>query len=130
VTPQERASEAAEAVRWLNHETLRFAVGYPPDGEPLPEGYTWPSDVYATIGQLETMLQRAPQALRQMFTWLDRHHQEGLVGHDAGLPVDVAVGDIEDFLDTAAGHLGAAAYALGLAQQAAAHLTGVEPETS
>jgi hypothetical protein len=130
VTAPERATEAAEAVRALNHETIHFTVGYPPDGEALPEGYTWPSDVYATLGQLETMLQRTPQALRQAATWLGAQYGAGFVGHDGGIPATGAVAEILDYLDQATAQITGAAAALALAHGVAAHLTGVDPEAT
>ena len=66
-TPAEHASDAAEAIRALNHSD---------------HGYEWPSDVDRVIVELEILASRLPQAFRQAETWLTRH-QDG-IGTDDG----------------------------------------------
>ena len=67
-TPAEHASDAAEAIRALNHATF--------------DGYEWPSDVDRVITELEILASRLPQAFRQAETWLTCH-QDG-IGTDDG----------------------------------------------
>jgi hypothetical protein len=113
-TPAEHATAAAEAIRSLNHATL--------DG-----GYRWPSDVYATIGELERAARMLPQALNQAAGWLERQHDAGRVGHDhpkasAGISVEIAIGE----LGAAIAATSSLRRALTGAHEACSHLTGVE----
>jgi hypothetical protein len=115
--PIEHAAAAAEAVRWLNHTTLRG-------------GYQWPSDVDAVIGQLQTLAERMPQALTQASHWLHQQHRTGRVGLDqpaTGDVVDLAVGGALSGLHLAAVRAGALADALLDARRLTNRMTGVEP---
>src|SRR5450755_542246 len=63
----------AQAIRWLNHAT----INHPTDG------YVYPGDVDETLAAVQVLLDRLPQALRQMSGWLDRQSAAGRVRHDA-----------------------------------------------
>jgi len=56
-TPAQLADDAAEAVRAINHLTLR---------KPTGEGWEFPSDAYSVVGNLGTLVMRLPQALEQL----------------------------------------------------------------
>jgi hypothetical protein len=71
-TPAALAEQAAEAIRALNHATIRGG------------GYTYPSDVDRVIGSLTTLAQRLPQALRQAGQWLADQDCAGRIGDDRG----------------------------------------------
>jgi hypothetical protein len=73
-SPAELAEQAAEAIRALNRTT------FSPD--PTPPGYVQPSDVAATVGALETLAQRLPQAFRQASQWLSDGDDDGRIGDD------------------------------------------------
>lgn len=75
-TPDRYADEAAEAVRSLNHATLRTAGGY-----------VWPADVDAVVAHLTATVAGTEQAIRQGYGWLTRAAQAGAVGHDEGADV-------------------------------------------
>lgn len=102
---------ATEAVRWLNHATID------------PGGYVYPADIYSTIGNLETLLQRLPQALRQASRALEAMD-------DAGHVVDVVQADrtavsvltVTESLAHAASHCDTAARELASAQIPAGRL--------
>jgi hypothetical protein len=59
-----QADVAAEAVRALNHAT-----------QPWADGLTSPVDVYDTLGGLELLASRLPQALAQLQRFLAREQQ-------------------------------------------------------
>lgn len=73
-SPAERAWDAADAVRGLNHATL--AVTGP------RAGYRYPCDVDAVLGALQTLAERLPQALAQASAWLGDQHHHARIGHD------------------------------------------------
>lgn len=106
------AARAAEAVRALNHATRR------------PDGYAWPSDVYAVVGDLAVMASRLPQALEQSGRWLQAASTAGRVGHDAGVDPAAAVADVLADLDEAILTADRLAGLLDLIHQATGHLTG------
>jgi hypothetical protein len=115
-TASQAASVAAEAVRALNHLTLDL------------DGYTWPADVDAVIGDLLTVAYRLPQAFDQASTWLTRAHAAGRVGHDTpgfGTPfaVEYAVQQLAQASKCAAWM----ADALNQARHHTTHLTGIDP---
>jgi hypothetical protein len=119
VSAQQAARAAAESVRELNHLTL---------GE---GGYVWPSDVDAVIGELDTLVQRLPQAFRQAGLWLEGQHIAGRVRHDLGGDGAVSVAEV---LVEVLGVLHRAdrqalelALTLEAARSASSHLTGVDP---
>lgn len=58
-TAQGAASAAAEALRALNHLTMRRPTAGQPGWEELP-------DVYAVVGELRLLVERMPQAFDQL----------------------------------------------------------------
>jgi hypothetical protein len=112
VTPVDWADRAAEAVRGLNHATIRG-------------GYVWPSDVDAVVGRLESLAIRLPQALDQAARWLRHEHAAGRVGYDTTADVNVAVGDALAGLDAAARKAVRLRTALSAVRVHTGHLTGV-----
>jgi hypothetical protein len=79
VTPARLADQAAEAVRSLNHATIRGA------------GLEFPADAYDVLGSLALLAARLPQALGQVQDFLDDATEAGRVavvdGEHAGDPV-------------------------------------------
>lgn len=71
-TPSEIASAAAEEVRALNHRTLDS------------NAFTYPSDVYSTVGGVDRLLAGLPQALEQLRAHLARMAATGNVKADDG----------------------------------------------
>lgn len=78
-TPVQLADAAAEAVRSLNHATIRGT------------GLEFPADAYDVLGALALLAARLPQALRQVQHFLDDATEAGRVsivdGEHAGDPV-------------------------------------------
>jgi hypothetical protein len=74
LTPTEAAWQAAEAIRALNHLTL--ATTGP------KAGYSYPGDVDAVLGALQTLTSRLPQAFVQASSWLAAQHRRARIGHD------------------------------------------------
>jgi hypothetical protein len=113
--PAELATEAAEAVRSLNHATLRHRTG---------EGWEYPSDAYDVLGELSLVAMRMPQALEQAGKFVDAIADDGRLGVDAGgtdvagMQTDLGAA-IKDAIDAAA----ALTKALVLAHGVASHLT-------
>ena len=117
VRPRDHAEAAAEAIRALNHATIR-------SGDRA--GYEWPSDVDAVIGNLQLLAEFLPQALRQAQDWLADQHVAGLVGHDTpGRKVGFAVGMVVGHLDDATTCAQALGSTLSKAHSESSHLTGV-----
>lgn len=112
-TPVEWAERAAEAIRGLNHASRA--------------GYVWPSDVDATVGELQLLAERLPQALNQTARWLSRQDLAGRVGHDAGDDPTVVVGMVLADLEYAAAQATNLAGLLAAARTNTTHLTGVQP---
>ncbi len=121
VTPAGYARAAAEAIRGLNHATLGSG------------GYVWPADVDAVVAELETMVERLPQAFAQAQGWLLAARDAGRVGQDpetADGPVDV-----DEAISIAWNHLRQASTyatwtrdALHLARTETCHLTVPAPD--
>lgn len=112
----ECARLAAEAIRNLNHRTL-----------PPAAGFTWPSDAYATIGELTLLAHRMPQALEQIAAYLAREHLAGRIVADWGsyaARTDQAVEDACDALISAAAALADISDRLDRAHIATAGLAG------
>jgi pimeloyl-ACP methyl ester carboxylesterase len=102
---------AAEAVRWLNRTTIDSG------------GYVYPGDIYSTIGNLETLLQRLPQALRQAARALQAIDDAGhVVDVDQPDRTAVSVATVTESLADAASHCEAAARELASAQVPAGRL--------
>lgn len=117
-TPAELAVSAVAAVHALNHATT------------FGGGYTAPADVNVTLGELQRMLERLPQALEQAGQWLENEAVAGRVGHDQA-PGDVryarvAASSLVLALTTAAEYAGDAATSLREARQITSHLVGGE----
>jgi hypothetical protein len=93
--PAALASEAAEAVRALNHATL-----------PGSGGLAFPADAYDVTGQLALLASRLPQALAQLLAFLDAEVRAGRVavvaGEHNGDPAAMLTA-VTACLDTAAG---------------------------
>lgn len=112
--PQPLASQAAEAVRSLNHATL-----WP------GSGYETAADVAAAISELRRLASYLPQALTQAARWLAQAESQGRIttdhlpgGGNARLTTVSAV----HALTTAAAYAASLAADLGEAQEAASHL--------
>ncbi|WP_165985021.1 hypothetical protein [Streptomyces sp. YIM 98790] len=71
------AHTAAEAVRSLNHATLR------PDAE---AEFELPGDAYAIVGALSELAIRLPQAMGQVQALIDHLDRAGRLRHDSGNP--------------------------------------------
>lgn len=75
-TPAQLASDAAEAVRGLNHATL----------SPGHLDWEYPSNAYSVIGGLERATGSLPQALEQVWSLLSGLAADGHVGSTTGDP--------------------------------------------
>jgi hypothetical protein len=119
VSAVDHANAAAEAVRILNHATRALC--------PSPDGYTWPSAVDAVIGELQSLAERLPQAIRQAERWLNAELDAGRVGDDRrGARPAATVEAASAALSAAIVQAGRLAAALGEAREHTSHLTGVE----
>jgi hypothetical protein len=119
VSALDHAFAASEAIRALNRDTRALC--------PSPDGYTWPSDVDAVIGELQTLAERLPQAIKQTERWLNAELDAGRVGDDRqGTHPAVTVEAASAHLTAAAVVAGRLAAALGEARAQTSHLTGVE----
>ncbi|WP_327662375.1 MULTISPECIES: hypothetical protein [unclassified Streptomyces] len=96
-TPAILASNAAEAIRGLNHAT-----------QLLKGELTYPSDAYEVVASLKSLTQRLPQSFDQLSTFMERLGKSGRVAADYG--------DAEE-------HVGEALSALASAQLIAETLT-------
>ncbi len=112
--PGQWADDAAEAVRALNHATLRAAGGY-----------VWPADVDAVVAHLTVMIMRTEQALRQGYGWLARAAQAGAVGHDAGADVAGELAELRTATVEAIEHVQMLTARLDEMRRVTAHLTGI-----
>lgn len=72
-TPGALADVAAEAIRALNHATF-----------PGAERLVYPSEAYTVIGSLQRVVGMLPQALEQLWTWLEQELAAGRVIADYG----------------------------------------------
>jgi hypothetical protein len=107
--PQTIASAAAEEIRALNHKTLA------PGGN-----FTYPSNIYDTVGALEAMAERLPQAIGQISRALAKFQADGAIRmNDGSDPGDAVVATVQS-LETAA----SVAKNLGLILQAAVQPLG------
>lgn len=112
-TPTAAAGAAAEAIRTLNH--LSFG-----------KGFEYPSDAYATIGELATLLHRLPQALAQIQQFLGQQHAAGRIVADWGsyaARTDEAIQAALVALDNAALQVNGAAAQIDAAHTATAGLS-------
>lgn len=117
-SPCTHAVAAAEAIRMLCHATL-----FPDDAR----GYHSPSDVDATLAELELLAMRLPQALTQASLWTTE--QARCRQLDADPEIDDlahAVAWLTAALDEAAAHAQALSTALMCARQTTTHLHQVE----
>jgi hypothetical protein len=115
------AGQAAEAIRTINHATIRT-------------GGFEPSDVYDIVTELAVLTQRLPQAFGQLVRIVEHLHANGRVGFDPGslFASDAADGVIElrAVFDRASERADEVRYALEDAQRilSAAHL--IDPPIS
>lgn len=82
-TPGQLATEAAEAIRALNHRTLGLK----------PEGYDAPPSVGEAAYAIRTLIERLPQALQQMDTALLRFDEEAAIRMADGTDPTIAVAE-------------------------------------
>ena len=109
----EAAEGAAEAIRSLNHTTIRG-------------GYEQPGDVSVVVGALQSMAERLPQALRQAEGWLDNELRQGRIGDDRlGARPGVTTSAAAAALLQASVEADRLADALATAHGQLSHLTGV-----
>jgi hypothetical protein len=87
--PQTIAAAAAEEIRALNHKTLT------PGGS-----FTYPSNIYDTVGSLETMVERLPQALDQIGRALAKFNADGVIRMDDGSDPGEAVAAVTRALES------------------------------
>jgi hypothetical protein len=69
-TVAELASDAAEAIRTMNHLTR------------TRDGWAYPGDLYATLGDLARLVHSLPQLLDQAAAWLETAERDGLLRTD------------------------------------------------
>lgn len=89
-TPAQLASDAAEAIRALNHATLSLG----------DLDWEYPSNAYSVIGALERAAGYLPQTLKQVRRLLDDLYAGGRVGTTTGTPAQKLV-EATDALDEA-----------------------------
>ncbi|GAB6901540.1 hypothetical protein [Kineosporia succinea] len=116
-TPDQYADEAAEAVRSLNHATLRTAGGY-----------VWPADVDAVIANLTAMVAGSEQAIRQGYGWLARAAQAGAVGHDESADVAGELAVLRTTAVEAIEQVQVLTARLNEMRRVTSHLTGITTE--
>lgn len=118
-TPAQHADDAAEAVRSLNHATLR---------RPVP-GWEWPDEAYSTIGNLEILAVRLPQALGQVESLIGALEDAGRLRGDGG-PDDLAqrLVDFHGAVGSAIQHAMSLRAALGLAHRALGDVGATDPD--
>jgi len=121
VRPRDHAEAAAEAIRALNHATIRHGD---------QAGYDWPSDVDSVIGNLQLLAERLPQTLRQAREWLADEMVAGRVGHDTpGRKAAFAAATVVGYLNEAEFCAETLATTLAKARRESSHLTGVIDDT-
>ena len=113
-TPDQYADQAAEAVRSLNHATLRTT-----------SGYVWPADVDAVVAHLTAMVAGSEQALRQGYGWLARAAQAGAVGHDESADVTDELAELRTLTVSAIEQVQVLTTRLNEMRRVTAHLTGI-----
>lgn len=74
-TPARYADDAAEAIRALNHATLRPGTGL---------DWEYPGDAYDVVGHLVAMAERLPQALGQISALVECLATTGHIRSDKG----------------------------------------------
>ena len=89
-TPAQLASQAAEAVRSLNHATI--TVG---------EGWEYAPQAYQVLGQLAHLARMLPQAVEQTLLPAQNTHQDGWLTVDGGGAPDRAIKHLGDAVRTA-----------------------------
>jgi hypothetical protein len=89
MTPREIASQAAHAIAVLNELTH--------GGGELAH----PSDVRAIVGSLELIGQGLPQLCEQLARFLVVQHEDGQLGHEAGIDADGSVTEVIEALAAA-----------------------------
>ena len=111
------ARDAGEAIRTLNHLTIR------------DDDLRYPADVYTVIGALATLEERLPQTLQQLFGFRERQLQDGFIRHDDGtVAASTAIAAARRaLLDEAVPTAQQLRAALGRAQQAVSGLSYAGP---
>jgi hypothetical protein len=112
-TVTELASDAGEAIRTMNHLTR------------TRDGWAYPGDLYATLGDLARLVHALPQLLNQSAAWLETGERDGRLRTDhPAIELGASVDSARLALQAAA-H---AAHDLGLrvdeAHEITAHLAG------
>ncbi|MFE5125483.1 hypothetical protein [Streptomyces sp. NPDC056669] len=91
MTPVALSDAAAEAIRELNHLTrIRQA------------DWEYPGDAYSTVANLALLVQRLPQALEQIQTFITELHDGGHLVSDRGRHIDDEVAAVKAGLTWAA----------------------------
>lgn len=70
-TPAQLATQAAEAIRSINHLTMSPG-----------DGWTYPSDAYSVVGELSRLAMMLPQALDQIGALIEPLDTEGKLRSD------------------------------------------------
>ncbi len=104
---------AGEGLRWLNHLLGRIDAA---------------STAYGIAGQLAYCLERMPQALEGLDSWLTRELEAGTLGHAHGGRVEEAVQESSAELMRARALVGQASQALERGQRALGPLYGPIPD--
>lgn len=111
-TPTQLASEAAEAVRALNHRTLD------------PKSFDQPGDASDVADAVRTLTERLPQLLTQLGAGLARFDETQAIRMDDGSDPVTAVAECKAALDTARAQLIAVTSTLGIVTARASHMGG------
>ena len=112
-TPSQLASDAADAIRALNHRTLK------------PDAFPQPADVSDTAVGIATVVQRLPQALQQLEAGLRRLDEDNRIRLADRHPSEVSQKDIHDAVFSALWNLQEARQALGAVEEHLREATGV-----
>ncbi|QKV93966.1 hypothetical protein HUT19_21220 [Streptomyces sp. NA02950] len=87
----ELSEAAAEAIRQLNHATLKWG-----------SGLEYPGDAYSTVANLKTLVQRLPQTFEQILAFLADLHDGGHLRSDRDPNADDDMAAVKAALDWAA----------------------------
>ena len=115
-TPGQLATEAAEAIRALNHRTIDA------------ESYDTPPSVGGAAYGLRTLTERLPQSLDQMEAALLRFEAEDGIRMDDGTDPTYAVAECAAALAVARQHLGQLLGELSIVSARTSHMGGHWPD--
>lgn len=120
-TPAQLASDAAEAIRQLNHASMD------------PRNWTSPTEISDTVNALAALLERLPQALRQLESGLlelsdDHRIRLDNVPDPSEQDIVHQVFLVQSALEETRGHLGQAREALRRATSPLSHMGAPWPE--